>query len=83
MIGVDDPAGVNVATVPLGCVLPVRGMIGSVPPTLPPIGLGTGYVEGLTSYICRLAEAHCVSPTNLLRYQAGTGIDILIRFAHG
>ena len=29
----------NVATVPLGCVLPVRGMIGSVPPILPPIGL--------------------------------------------
>ena len=26
-------------------------------------------MEGLTSYICRLAEAHCVSPTNLLRYQ--------------
>ena len=29
----------NVATVPLGCVLPVRGIVGSVPPILPPIGL--------------------------------------------
>ena len=37
--------------------------------SIPPIGLGTGDVEGLTSYICWLAEAHCVSPTNLLRYQ--------------
>jgi TniQ len=48
--------------------------IPSIPPrsilySIPPIGLGTGDVEGLTSYICRLAEAHCVSPTNLLRYQ--------------
>jgi TniQ len=54
----------------------------SIPPrsilySIPPIGIGTGDVEGLTSYICRLAEAHCVSPTNLLRYQiepvAGNG----------
>jgi hypothetical protein len=37
--------------------------------SIPPIGLGTGDVEGLTSYVCRLAEAHLVSPTNLLRYQ--------------
>jgi TniQ len=45
--------------------IPPRSILYSIPP----IGLGTGDVEGLTSYICRLAEAHCVSPTNLLRYQ--------------
>ncbi len=45
-------------------IIPKRSILYS----MPPIGTGTGYVEGLTSYICRLAEAHCVSPTNLLRY---------------
>lgn len=53
--------------------IPPRSILYSIPP----IGTGTGDVEGLTSYICRLAEAHCVSPTNLLRYQiepaAGNG----------
>jgi hypothetical protein len=53
--------------------IPPRSILYSIPP----IGLGAGDVEGLTSYICRLAEAHCVSPTNLLRYQiepaAGNG----------
>ena len=29
---------------------------------LEPIAIGTTYVEGLISYVCRLAEAHCVSP---------------------
>lgn len=29
---------------------------------LKPIAIGTTYVEGLISYVCRLAEAHCVSP---------------------
>jgi TniQ len=54
-------------------LIPPRSILYSIPP----IGIGTGDVEGLTSYICRLAEAHCVSPTNLLRYQiepvAGNG----------
>ena len=54
-------------------IIPPRSILYSIPP----IGTGTGDVEGLTSYICRLAEAHCVSPTNLLRYQiepaAGNG----------
>jgi TniQ len=54
-------------------LIPPRSILYSIPP----IGSGTGNVEGLTSYICRLAEAHCVSPTNLLRYQiepvAGNG----------
>ena len=34
---------------------------------LEPIAIGTPYVEGLISYICRLAEAHCVSPTVLIK----------------
>lgn len=33
---------------------------------LEPIGIGTPYVESLTSYIARLAEAHCVTPKNLI-----------------
>ena len=46
-------------------LIPPRSILYSIQP----IGSGTGDVEGLTSYIYRLAEAHCVSPTNLLRYQ--------------
>lgn len=34
---------------------------------LEPIATGTPYVEGLISYICRLAEAHCVSPGVLIK----------------
>jgi len=33
---------------------------------LEPIGIGTPYVESLTSYIARLAEMHCVTPRNLI-----------------
>nr|MCM0593874.1 TniQ family protein [Gloeotrichia echinulata DEX184] len=33
---------------------------------LEPIGVGTFYVESLTSYIARLAEAHSVLPGALL-----------------
>ena len=33
---------------------------------LEPIGLNTGYVESLTSYVARLAEAHSVPPGTLL-----------------
>ena len=43
--------------------------------SIPPIGIGTGDVECLTSYICRLADAHCVSPTNLFRYQIEPAAD--------
>lgn len=32
---------------------------------LEPIGIGTPYVEGLTSYIVRLADAHCVTTGTL------------------
>jgi hypothetical protein len=44
----------------------------SVPPpstlyVLDPIGVGTPFVESLTSYIARLAEAHCVFPGILMR----------------
>ncbi|HEY9696299.1 MAG TPA: TniQ family protein [Trichocoleus sp.] len=34
---------------------------------LEPIAVGTPYTEGLISYICRLAEAHCVSPGILIK----------------
>lgn len=33
---------------------------------LPPIGIGSAEVESLTSYIARLAAAHCISPRELL-----------------
>lgn len=34
---------------------------------LRPVGLGTDHVEGLTSYLTRLARAHAVSPRRLVR----------------
>ena len=34
---------------------------------LDPIGIGTPFVESMTSYIARLAEAHCVFPGVLMR----------------
>ncbi len=33
---------------------------------LEPIGIGTPYVESLTSYIVRLAKAHCLLPRTLI-----------------
>ena len=42
--------------------LPLRSRLYS----LAPIGVGTPYVESLTGYIARLAEAHCVSAGTLL-----------------
>ena len=33
--------------------------------SLPPIGVGTGFVECLTSYLARLAQAHRVTPSQL------------------
>ncbi len=36
---------------------------------LEPIAVATPYVEGLISYICRLAEAHCVSPGVLIKQE--------------
>jgi hypothetical protein len=42
--------------------LPARSRLFS----LEPVGIGTTDVESLTSYIARLAEAHCVSPRQLL-----------------
>lgn len=37
--------------------------------SLKPIATGTPYVEGLVSYICRLAEAHHVSPGVLIKQE--------------
>jgi AraC-like DNA-binding protein len=34
---------------------------------LRPLGVGTPLVESLTGYVCRLAVAHCVSPSVLIR----------------
>ena len=36
---------------------------------LKPVGIGTPYVESLTSYVARLATAHSVHPRNLLAYE--------------
>lgn len=38
---------------------------------LEPIGVGSPQVESLTSYVARLAEAHCVSPWALLTQEIG------------
>ena len=37
--------------------------------SLAPMGIGTGLVESLTSYMMRLAEAHAVSPVTLIRQE--------------
>jgi transcriptional regulator with XRE-family HTH domain len=36
---------------------------------LRPIGIGTPFVESLTSYVSRLAEAHCVTLGDLMTYE--------------
>src|SRR5260221_9664144 len=36
---------------------------------LEPVGIGTPFVESLTSYVTRLAEAHCVSLRNLITHE--------------
>src|SRR5260370_3114007 len=33
------------------------------------IGIGTPFVESVTSYVSRLAEAHCVALGNLMKYE--------------
>ncbi|HEY8742158.1 MAG TPA: helix-turn-helix domain-containing protein [Chloroflexota bacterium] len=33
---------------------------------LPPIGVGTGWTESLTSYVARLADAHCLRVSSLI-----------------
>ncbi|NJN92536.1 MAG: helix-turn-helix domain-containing protein [Leptolyngbyaceae cyanobacterium SL_5_14] len=37
--------------------------------SLPPIGIGTSEIESLTGYVARLADAHCVSPGDLIAYE--------------
>lgn len=34
--------------------------------SLEPIGIGTPYTESLSSYLCRLAQEHCVTPQKLI-----------------
>lgn len=36
---------------------------------LEPVGVGTPFVESLSSYVGRLAAAHCVSTSSLVRYE--------------
>ena len=52
--------------------LPSAGAGATMPPRsalvwLDPIGLGTAYREGLSSYLMRLADAHCVRPHAIIR----------------
>jgi transcriptional regulator with XRE-family HTH domain len=51
--------------------LPWTTTIPAIPPRtrlyhLPPVGIGTGTTESLTSYLIRLAEAHCVPVGTLI-----------------
>lgn len=36
---------------------------------LEPVGIGTPFIESLSSYVGRLAAAHCVSTSSLVRYE--------------
>jgi hypothetical protein len=49
-------------------LLPPRSALYSIEP----IGLGTGLVEGLTSYVMRLAKAHSVSTGDLIQRELAT-----------
>lgn len=40
-----------------------------------PLGVGTGYIESLTSYLIRLANAHCVSVGTLMKNIIGPTLD--------
>jgi hypothetical protein len=42
---------------------------------LPPIGLGTPFVESLTGYVVRLAEAHAVSASSLVGKELSGSIN--------
>jgi hypothetical protein len=51
---------------------------------LEPIGIGTPYVESLTGYVSRLADAHAVSVGDLLGREVSTlALKPLLRFFHG
>src|SRR6266566_5087576 len=58
----------------------------SIPPIPPrsrlyhlePIGIGTPYVESLTSYVARLAAAHSVHPRDLLIHELAPHLSQLI-----
>lgn len=50
---------------------------------LPPQGLETGAVEGLLSYLVRLARAHCVSPRKLVLHILGpANLELATIFRH-
>jgi TniQ len=52
--------------------------------SLPPIGLGTAFVECLSSYVVRLAKAHAVSTTDLVRRELSRHTNPpLVFYSHG
>lgn len=50
---------------------------------LTPLGIGTPLVEGLTSYLARLAEAHSVHPRDLLIHELTPYLSQLVHCATG
>ncbi|XGV96565.1 MAG: TniQ family protein [Leptolyngbya sp. BL-A-14] len=62
----DSLVAINRKTITSNAVTPLSTPKRSRLYHLAPIAINTPYVEGLISYICRLAEAHCVSPGILL-----------------
>src|SRR5258708_4687573 len=46
---------------------------------LEPIGIGTAYIESLTSYTCRLAQAHSITVGKLFNHEIGPKINKLYR----
>lgn len=44
-----------------------------------PIGVGTGQVESLTSYMCRLAQSHCLSAGSMFLRTGGSSARMLIQ----
>jgi len=54
--------------------IPVRNRLYSPEP----IGIGTAQVESLTSYMCRLAESHCLSAGSMFLRMGGSAARLLI-----
>jgi hypothetical protein len=50
---------------------------------LPPAGLGTDRVEGLLSYLIRLARAHCVSPRRMVKVELTAAAPAIARMQFG
>lgn len=52
--------------------------------SLPPVGLGTAFVESLSSYVVRLAGAHAVSTADLVRRELSRHTNPpLVFYSHG